>query len=199
VSIATRRGHAGPSAATRPVNSGTRDRGSDSGRRRRASIPSAPGEELLSLYARDRSRNGRDVERLGLRELGAAKPHAPERWMWSTARDHVKIAFFPTRQRSPENSKAADRPDEFGDSAAHRQNRSLPKQPPAKHRAKVHTGFEQLSLAENQPVKSYSVVQIACRLGSGEEEFNQCVGQHLNAFGSLRQQERQSQGSPRFA
>lgn len=50
------KGHAGPSAATRSVNSGTRERGSDSDRRRRAPFPSAPGEELRSSCARDRSR-----------------------------------------------------------------------------------------------------------------------------------------------
>lgn len=50
------KGHAGPSATTRPVNSGTRERGSGSGRRRRAPFPSAPGEEFRSVCARDRSR-----------------------------------------------------------------------------------------------------------------------------------------------
>ena len=55
------KGHAGPSAARRPVNSGTRDRSSDSDRQRRAPVPSAPGDELRSLCARDRSRNGRDA------------------------------------------------------------------------------------------------------------------------------------------
>lgn len=40
-------------------NSGTRERGSDSDRRRRAPFPSAPGEEHQSSGARDRSRRPR--------------------------------------------------------------------------------------------------------------------------------------------
>src|SRR5262249_9071524 len=51
----------------------TRDRGSDSDRRRRAPFPSAPGEELRSLCARDRSLWPRDTTRLGSREHGAAQ------------------------------------------------------------------------------------------------------------------------------
>ncbi|MGY3294625.1 hypothetical protein ACVWWP_007692 [Bradyrhizobium sp. LM3.6] len=62
------KGHAGPSAATRPVNSGTRERGSDSDRRRRAPFPSAPGEELRSSCARDRSRTACAVEAWRRRE-----------------------------------------------------------------------------------------------------------------------------------
>ncbi len=66
------KGHAGPSAATRPVNSGTRDRGSDSDRRRRAPFPSAPGEELRIPLGEGSTPHGRDAKRFGSREPGAA-------------------------------------------------------------------------------------------------------------------------------
>jgi hypothetical protein len=57
VSIATRRGTRVRVQRRDRFNSGTRERGSDSDRRRRAPFPSAPGEELRSSCARDRSRS----------------------------------------------------------------------------------------------------------------------------------------------
>lgn len=60
VSIATAKPARGTSAVTRPVSCGTRERGSDSGRRRRAPFPSAPGEEPIRSCAKDRYPKGRD-------------------------------------------------------------------------------------------------------------------------------------------
>jgi hypothetical protein len=73
------KGHAGPSAATRPVNSGTRERGSDSDRRRRAPFPSAPGEELRSSCASDRSRTAETQSGSVHESPMRRKPHARKR------------------------------------------------------------------------------------------------------------------------
>ena len=51
----------------RPVNSGTRGRGSDNDRRRRAPSASAPGEAFLMACARDRSRKA-ETQRVSVYE-----------------------------------------------------------------------------------------------------------------------------------
>src|SRR3954463_10550090 len=72
VSIATRRGTRVRVQRRDRFNSGTRERGSDSDRRRRAPFPSAPGEELLKSLREGAKPDGRDAKRLGSREPGAA-------------------------------------------------------------------------------------------------------------------------------
>ncbi|MGY4430941.1 hypothetical protein ACVWWO_003418 [Bradyrhizobium sp. F1.13.1] len=80
VSIATRRGTRVRVQRRDRFNSGTRERGSDSGRRRRAPFPNAPGEELRIPWRKGSTRHGLDAKRLGSRSrCGGSRTRASGR------------------------------------------------------------------------------------------------------------------------
>lgn len=76
--MATRRGTRVRVQRRDRFNSGTRERGSDSDRRRRAPFPSAPGEEHQSSSARDRSRKAETLRGSVHESPVRPWPHAPK-------------------------------------------------------------------------------------------------------------------------
>ena len=79
VSIATRRGTRVRVQRRDRFNSGTRERGSDSGRRKASPFSECP-RRGAPLFLREGSKpDGRDAARLGSQEPVAAQPHARKR------------------------------------------------------------------------------------------------------------------------